>query len=1189
MEAKYNLGFVSAAHYEDIPHERFEYEQYITTKVQSRMPCKQTFPFYPDVWNFMRKASARKSVHDLDSMSVGPYWHVCSLPNVTYAWFGDMESTSVVLWVSTAASCDSTVVESPIDWITATGESDIRDQVVLAESFCTSCGEVDCIVDVAYASTCLSCGLVSRADNFFRGRQHRQFEGEEDRSHCSDYTDDPVTEGFDKQRKEVYSIIYNFTDPRGKVHLVHRYAAVAKRLFDNYRNREDRIHYMQIVVSACIVYGYWSQKCSPYINDVKFHLIDNDRVATPRLAAFSAREFWSHASSRLPISCATNMLSYVPTVCSECKRAKEVADEPHSVSVRDTHGVTMSRKLVTQEKRKKRGLNTHLPIDHPLWNTSHPLSVKKLKSGAIQTSFPTPKPKPTEPAVQTESLQPHAVSPLFEEVIHAMTNRLMNPEEQRIIQYIMANEFLPAHIRFVQQQNDLAVANTIELCQRRVIMRSSEKRTFNILCQRCEITKCKVACSYFVRPTERQLVDTWNRMLADASSIYDFDTVMQSPDVAHVHAAVLRLVHTKLRVTMKSVHDQMSILYEFMSNLYHESVYNIESIDPQTHVISFEEGRTSPFATLMVPSPWRIFADRQSQIVAFVDMESYRTSWQPPPSFKWPPIPVGWCMVVVEPGWLGFKSLKSTHTNRMYPSTTLRGHAYIHNYPRLKVPHVIVDDAPMVATTATLDDVCAGYPFYEPPAELDPLQRIQNAHTASVLELRTVTAESTVTIRRHSMYKRFWFGEYMLWKHQLQALHTIVNSTLSPVETLVSSGIAIVPCGGGKTLIGISIMGTVGARYSMVVCNNGVSCEQWQRSIITNTSLDETGVTILTSLSQQVDPRTRIVVTSYSSLLNHEFITHVDWGIIILDEVHMVGASSLRRFFGFTNTSLCSIVGLTATPLREDNHFKELHHIIGPFLYRAQWNDLVKSGIVATLSCVDVRCKMQFSKEYANSNSEIERKFYSALNPSKMKLCASLLQHHLTLGHQVLIFFEELFVMTTYAMMLKDEKGFPLVKIESKESHSIVSKALEDFRKGDISVLCFSRTGDSSFDIPNASVGIQVSSHNGSRRQEVQRMGRISRSTHIGVTPSPGQIDSYFYTLTSNNTREVEDRAHRIQYMAEDEFNFEHVSINDQTLDPKWSSIRIGMKQKNLTNQLVNKNRISAMIKTELQLMNQTL
>ena len=1179
--AKYNLGFVTVVQHNDVSHARFECEEHITAHVMSHMVTKQAVPFYPVVWTFMQRASTRKYSDADDQCDFDePQWWTCRLPHATYGWKTTPNAT--VTTVHRCATGDhkssSRAVTDPLTHVlTVEGEA-ARSHVARVQSFCIDCGSVDTVTKVDHTATCTNCGCIAHMDNVFTGRQYRRFEGEEDRNHCAEHGDDPETVGFDKQRQHIYAVMHSMGNPHGKVFMSHRYIMLARRLFNTHRHREDRIHYLHIVVSACLVYGYWQQHQSQHLKSVRFHHTDEPPKPEPT-GPFCVSDMWTKTQAHHPTSEITSRLSYELALCASCKRTRSSTAQAKSLLDEDPPSRASSDTRICRRgtQRRKRGLNMHLPLNHPLWcvnEGSYPSKRSRSTSLEIIPSTAQLAPRLPTPTLDDRSLDEPRV------LVHAVCEKLLDTSAQRI----MTHSQLPSHIPTLRRAHGLVITDVVDLYQKRFLTLSMVPCRVAVPCMHCAVQMSHTTCHVMRTITDMEMVGVWNSAIQRACATHGTEPVLRNADVLTINRKVVEFVHTHVRSIAGVVRTHMIRLYSFMDNLYHDATREVECIDPNTHIIIFSGDQKSPFGKLHLRYPWRLFRDPRTHRAAFVNTQSHRATWQPPPSLRWPPIPSGWDMVV-RCQRLCFVCTRTGYTSTMFPSTRAHGHVYVNSFPRLPDPRVCIDAPVMAATEATLHDVCSDYPFYEPPTILDPFERLRRLRTASVVERRTVTPHSTVTIRRHTLHRRFWFGDHMLWKHQLHALHTIVNSTICEHSSWVSSGIAIVPCGGGKTLIGVSIMGVVGATHSMVVCNNGVSCEQWKQAIVSYTTLDEEEVVILTSSSQEVHPKTRVVVASYSSMLSHAFLHRIDWGVIILDEVHMVGASSLRRFFNSKNTSLCSIVGLTATPLREDNHFKELHHIIGPFLYRAQWSTLVKQGMVATMRCVDVQCRMTFGHEYTRATSEIERKFYSALNTEKIRLCASLLRHHLAQGRQVLIFFEELFVMRTYATLLKDANGYPLVKIESKENQSIVSKALDDFRVGRISVLCFSRTGDSSFDIPNASVGIQISSHNGSRRQEVQRMGRISRSTHVGVPPAPGQIDSYFYTLTSSDTREVHDRAHRTQYMAEDEFDFEHVTMHgDDVKDGAWAAIRKGMCKTDVTLQPINKKRIMGMIRAELQI-----
>ena len=215
-------------------------------------------------------------------------------------------------------------------------------------------------------------------------------------------------------------------------------------------------------------------------------------------------------------------------------------------------------------------------------------------------------------------------------------------------------------------------------------------------------------------------------------------------------------------------------------------------------------------------------------------------------------------------------------------------------------------------------------------------------------------------------------------------------------------------------------------------------------------------------------------------------------------------------------------LGLSATLIREDDRIADLYRHIGPMLCQVGWMELTRLGLLAPVRCVDVRCSMPSEwKARLDSTCEMYQKLLSALNPVKVEACRAILERHRR--QSVLLFFEELEAMRFYARELG------LAYISGSTPPQMQQQLTERFKDGTLLRLAYSRTGDTSNDFPRATVGIQISSHYGSRRQEAQRCGRLTRIWKVRGSIQP----SIFYTLVSEDTKEALDSARRQAYLKE--------------------------------------------------------
>ncbi|KAM0685654.1 DNA repair helicase RAD25, partial [Conglomerata obtusa] len=238
------------------------------------------------------------------------------------------------------------------------------------------------------------------------------------------------------------------------------------------------------------------------------------------------------------------------------------------------------------------------------------------------------------------------------------------------------------------------------------------------------------------------------------------------------------------------------------------------------------------------------------------------------------------------------------------------------------------------------------------------------------------------------------------------------------------SGIIVLPCGSGKTLVGITSICTM-KQPTLILCTSSVSVEQWKSQIKIYTNVRDEDICLFTSdKKEKVAP---ILITTYTMLAysgkrSYEAQRVIDvinkrvWGLMILDEVHVVPATMFRRVVSMKHFTK---LGLTATLVREDDKIEDLNFLIGPKLYEANWQDLSIQGHIAQVNCIEVWCKMtsEFYKEYLNSNSR-RRRVISVMNPTKFQLCAHLIKIHETRGDKIIVFSDNVFALKKYALHL---------------------------------------------------------------------------------------------------------------------------------------------------------------------------
>ncbi|KAK8792787.1 hypothetical protein WA158_004951 [Blastocystis sp. Blastoise] len=393
------------------------------------------------------------------------------------------------------------------------------------------------------------------------------------------------------------------------------------------------------------------------------------------------------------------------------------------------------------------------------------------------------------------------------------------------------------------------------------------------------------------------------------------------------------------------------------------------------------------------------------------------------------------------------------------------------------------------------------------------------------------------------------------------------------------SGIIVLPCGAGKTLVGVTATSTM-KKGTIVLCNSIVSVTQWIREYHTWSEIKDENIIELSSASKEALPECCVLVTTYPMLSPHKSneksiaimnqIREREWGLVILDEVHVVPAKTFQMVVNMLRCH-CKL-GLTATLVREDNQIESLHTLIGPRLFEANWMDLTSKGYLATVRCFEVWCPMTplFYKNYLNSSKDVQRKL-CILNPTKFMTCKYLIDYHQKRGDKILVFSDDITALIYYAKSMK----CPM--IYGKVSATERNRYLSEFRTNSkLNCLFISRVGDTSIDLPEATVIIQIASHFGSRRQEAQRLGRILRPK----TGSTYGYNAYFYSLVSSDTQDMFYADKRQQYLTAQGYTYKVIMnlITEQEItsyqqDLEEQLLNIGIKESDENKELEREER----------------
>ncbi|WP_426447272.1 DNA repair helicase XPB [Paenibacillus sp. S-38] len=354
-----------------------------------------------------------------------------------------------------------------------------------------------------------------------------------------------------------------------------------------------------------------------------------------------------------------------------------------------------------------------------------------------------------------------------------------------------------------------------------------------------------------------------------------------------------------------------------------------------------------------------------------------------------------------------------------------------------------------------------------------------------------------------------------------------VDSFYREGGTLGGSGVLVLPCGAGKTVIGIAAMGKLNCA-TLILTSNSTSVRQWKREILDKTDVTEDMVGEYTGTQKEVRP---ITIATYQILTyrksKDEPFAHMDlfnkrdWGLIVYDEVHLLPAPVFRVTADIQATRR---LGLTATLIREDGMEQDVFSLVGPKRYEMPWKDLESQGWIASVECVELRVPMpEREMEAYRSSSPREQMRAASMNPAKLDVVCRLIEQHK--GEQILI-------IGQYLEQLHDlgsRTGIPVI------TGSMPNEKREElynaFRKSAIQELIVSKVANFAVDLPDATVAIQVSGSYGSRQEEAQRLGRILR-------PKAGNNKAFFYTVISEDTREQEFALNRQLFLIEQGYRY---------------------------------------------------
>ncbi|MCI5064230.1 DEAD/DEAH box helicase [bacterium] len=344
---------------------------------------------------------------------------------------------------------------------------------------------------------------------------------------------------------------------------------------------------------------------------------------------------------------------------------------------------------------------------------------------------------------------------------------------------------------------------------------------------------------------------------------------------------------------------------------------------------------------------------------------------------------------------------------------------------------------------------------------------------------------------------------------------------------LGGSGVVVLPCGAGKTVVAMGIIAELGMQ-TLIVVTNTTALKQWRRELLEKTSLTEDDIGEYSAARKEIRPLT---IATYQILTSRkskrEPFRHFalfeaqNWGLIVYDEVHLLPAPVFQVTAALQARRR---LGLTATLVREDGKEGHVFALIGPKRYESPWKLLETQGWLAKAHCYQVRVPAPF--ELLHDIKQAKKRFrfrMASTNPLKLQAVEELLRQHeespvLIIG----MYLDQLEELATYF-------DIPLLQGSTKQQER--EEKYQAFQEGRIRRLIVSKIGNASVDLPDASVAIQVSGMFGSRQEEAQRLGRILR-------PKPGENQAHFYSVITAGTTEEEYGLRRQLFLAEQGYGY---------------------------------------------------
>ncbi len=336
------------------------------------------------------------------------------------------------------------------------------------------------------------------------------------------------------------------------------------------------------------------------------------------------------------------------------------------------------------------------------------------------------------------------------------------------------------------------------------------------------------------------------------------------------------------------------------------------------------------------------------------------------------------------------------------------------------------------------------------------------------------------------------------------------------------SGVIVLPCGSGKTIVGIGVLEKCSTR-TLILATNITALRQWRDELLNKTTLTTEEIGEYSGERKDIKPVTIATYniltyrkTKISSFPHFALFNREDWGLIIYDEVHLLPAPVFRYT---AEIQAKRRLGLTATLIREDGRETDVFSLIGPKKYDVPWKDLEKQGWIASASCTEIHVSLPDELRIKYATSSIRKKYRIASeNPAKLDVVERLIKRHP--GDLVLV----IGLYLNQLEIIAKEFNAPIItgKVENIEREKLYNA----FRKGEIRLLVVSKVANFAVDLPDANIAIQVSGTFGSRQEEAQRLGRILR-------PKTNGTSAYFYSVVTRDKQDQEFPAKRQLFLTE--------------------------------------------------------